>query len=239
MSRSAPDSQSRFTPPRIDDPAALPIVPDQERLLALDEGRISATALRERFLSPPPWQPEFNGDGLRLRAGPPRDAAVLMPIIVRSSGNTVLLTQRNAHLSQHPGQIAFPGGRRDPEDPSAVSTALRETEEEVGLSRHHIEVIGELPDYLTGTGYRVRPVVGLIEPGFELRPEPDEVASVFEVPLAFLMNPSHHQKRIWHNDGTDRTFYAMPYQSPAGGGEYFIWGATAAMLRNLYRFLSA
>ena len=239
MSQSATESLPSFIPPRIDDPAALPIVPDQENLRALDEWRISASAMRERFLSPPVWQPEFNGDGLRFRPGPPRDAAVLVPIIVHDSGNTVLLTQRTAHLSQHAGQIAFPGGRRDPEDLSAISTALRETEEEVGLSRDRIEVIGELPDYLTGTGYRVRPVVGLIKPGFELRPEPGEVASVFEVPLAFLMNPSHHQRRLWHREGVDRTFYAMPYHSPADGGEYFIWGATAAMLRNLYRFLSA
>lgn len=158
-------------------------------------------------------------------------AAVLFPIVLRDGGETVLLTQRTAHLKDHPGQISFPGGRVEAEDPSHAHTALRETAEEIGLDAGHIEVLGFLPEYRTGTGFRITPVVGLVTPPFELRPDPFEVAEVFEVPLAFLLDPNNHQRRSLHYRGAQREFYAMPY------GEYLIWGATAGMIRSLFERL--
>lgn len=166
-------------------------------------------------------------------------AAVLVPVIERPGELTVLFTQRTAHLSDHAGQVSFPGGRSEPTDPSPVFTALRETEEEIGLDPALIEVLGLLPEYRTGTGFRVTPVVGLVTPGFVVRPDPGEVALVFEVPLAFLMDPHHHQRRRVLSDPAGRTFFAMPYRPPGAPAEHFIWGATAAMLRNLYRLLIA
>ncbi len=158
-----------------------------------------------------------------------RRAAVLMPLIEHGSGMTVLLTQRTDHLPDHAGQIAFPGGRVEKSDKDIIDTALRETEEEVGIARQYIDVAGFLGDYETGTGFRVSPVVGFIQPGFKMTPDPYEVAGTFEVPLDFLMNPANHQlhKRIWN--GVERQFYAMPY------GDYYIWGATAGMIVSLYR----
>lgn len=158
-------------------------------------------------------------------------AAVLFPIVLRDDGHTVLLTQRTAHLKDHPGQISFPGGRVEAEDVSPVHTALRETEEEVGLAQEHIEVIGFLPEYRTGTGFRVTPVVGLVTPPFVVNPDPFEVAEIFEVPLAFLLDPGNHQRHSLHYRGALRQYYAMPY------GEYFIWGATAGMIRSLAKRL--
>ncbi|MDP9107836.1 MAG: CoA pyrophosphatase [Pseudomonadota bacterium] len=197
---------------------------------------LHADALHQRFASQIDWQPEFGDESAwRLHERAPTAAAVLLPIVVRPDGLTLLLTQRTAHLTDHGGQISLPGGRTDDNDTSAVDTALRETEEEIGLARSHISVLGSLPDYLTGTGYRVTPIVGLVHPPFTLRPEPYEVAEIFEVPLAFLMNGMHHQRRTVElpGNGGRRTFYAMPY------GRFFIWGATAGMLRNLFHFLRA
>lgn len=154
-------------------------------------------------------------------------AAVLFPIVQRGSGETVLLTQRTAHLRDHGGQISFPGGRVEAGDPSPVHTALRETEEEIGLTRDHVEILGFLPEYHTGTGFRVTPVVALLTPPFELAPDPFEVAEVFEVPLAFLLDPANHKRHSLHYRGALRHFFAMPY------GDYFIWGATAGMIRSL------
>lgn len=154
-------------------------------------------------------------------------AAVLFPIVVRDTGHTVMLTQRTAHLRDHAGQISFPGGRVEAEDLSPTHTALRETEEEVGLSRERVEILGFLPEYRTGTGFRVTPVVGLVHPPFELQPDPFEVAEVFEVPLAFLLDPGNHQRHEMHYRGALRQYFAMPY------GDYFIWGATAGMIRSL------
>jgi len=154
-------------------------------------------------------------------------AAVLFPIVLRESGQTVLLTQRTAHLRDHAGQISFPGGRVEAEDVSPSHTALRETEEEIGLPRERIEIIGFLPEYRTGTGFRVTPVVALVRPPFELQADPFEVAEVFEVPLAFLLDPANHQRHSMHYRGALRNYFAMPY------GEYFIWGATAGMIRSL------
>lgn len=154
-------------------------------------------------------------------------AAVLFPIVLHAHGYTVLLTQRTAHLKDHPGQISFPGGRVEDEDASAIHTALRETEEEIGLKRERIDVIGFLPEYRTGTGFQVTPVVGLVHPPFELSPDPFEVAEVFEVPLDFLLDPVNHQRHSLQHRGALRHYFAMPY------GERFIWGATAGMIRSL------
>ena len=159
-----------------------------------------------------------------------------MPLVSREQGLQVLLTQRTDHLHDHAGQISFPGGRRDPQDLDAVHTALREAQEEIGLPGGHVEVIGALPAYTTVTHYRVTPVVGLVRPDFDLMLDAFEVAEAFEVPLAFLMNPAHHQRHEVELDGMKRQFLSMPWRQ--GQREYFIWGATAAMLRNLYAFLS-
>lgn len=154
-------------------------------------------------------------------------AAVLFPIVQRAGGQTVLLTQRTAHLRDHAGQISFPGGRIEAGDPSPVHAALRETEEEVGLAREHVEILGFLPEYHTGTGFRVTPVVALVTPPFVLVPDPFEVAEVFEVPLAFLLDPANHKRHSLYYRGALRHFFAMPYRN------YFIWGATAGMIRSL------
>jgi len=160
-------------------------------------------------------------------------ASVLFPIVLRESGPSVLLTQRTEHLKDHPGQISFPGGRVEPEDTSPADTALREAEEEIGLSSVHIEILGYLPEYRTGTGFRVMPVVGLVRPPFDLHPDPNEVAEVFEVPLAFLMDSANHQQHSLHYRGKLRNFFAMPY------GDYYIWGATAGIIVALSRALVA
>lgn len=157
-----------------------------------------------------------------------KPAAVLVPLVAREAGLTVLLTQRTDHLARHAGQVAFPGGRIDADDAGPTAAALRETEEETGIAREFVEPLGFLDTYLTSTSYRVVPVVGIVRPGFSVTPHAGEVAAVFEVPLAFLMNPSHHEthSRAWQ--GKQRFYYAMPYE-----GRY-IWGATAGMIRNLY-----
>ncbi len=188
--------------------------------MSLDLGRLRACLLDE------PETGQFVAD-----EGAPEQpltaAAVLLPIVLRPAGQTVLLTQRTAHLRDHAGQISFPGGRVEMEDLSPVHTALRETEEEIGLSRQHVEVLGYLPEYRTVTGYRVTPVVGVVAPPFELSPDAQEVAEVFEVPLGFLLDPANHQRHSLHYRGALRHYFAMPY------GEYFIWGATAGMIRSL------
>ena len=154
-------------------------------------------------------------------------AAVLFPIIRREAALTVLLTQRTAHLRDHAGQVSFPGGRVEAEDESAIATALRETEEEIGLSRRHVEILGFLPEYRTGTGFQVTPVVGLVTPPFDLSLDAFEVAEAFEVPLSFLLDTNNHLRHSLHHRGALRHYYAMPY------GDYFIWGATAGMIRSL------
>ena len=204
--------------------------------LPLEPGRLHPDWLRRRFREPAQWSPEFTDEHkLRDPLKVPVPASVLVPLVARDDDLSLLLTQRTAHLHDHAGQISFPGGRTDPEDTDAIATALRETEEEIGLSRRHIEIIGSLPDYFTGTGYQVTPVVGLVHPPFELSADEFEVAEIFEVPMSFLMNGANHQRRSAEFPGRPgrRTFYAMPFQ------HYFIWGATAAMLRNLYHFLRA
>jgi 8-oxo-dGTP pyrophosphatase MutT (NUDIX family) len=198
--------------------------------------RLSMAWLRTHFANPPEWLPEMMNEHLMSQKNTtPVPAAVLFPIVAREEGPTLLLTQRTAHLNDHAGQVSLPGGRVDPSDTSPIDTALRETEEEIGLDRRHIEVLGTLPDYFTGTGFRITPVVSIVQPPFDLCADPFEVAEIFEVPLSFLMNGMNHQRRtaVFPNNVGNRTFYAMPYE------RFFIWGATAGMLRNLFHFLRA
>ncbi|HEX7005547.1 MAG TPA: CoA pyrophosphatase [Alphaproteobacteria bacterium] len=157
-------------------------------------------------------------------------AAVLVPLIDRGA-LTILLTQRTQHLDAHAGQISFPGGRVEPGDPDPVAAALRETEEEVGIPPDLVEVIGRLDDYITGTGFRVVPVVGVVRPPFQIKPDPFEVADVFEVPLDFVLDPANHEQHSRIVNGIERRYYVLPYE-----GRY-IWGATAGMLINLYEVL--
>jgi 8-oxo-dGTP pyrophosphatase MutT (NUDIX family) len=216
------------------DPDFLPLHARGEPVAA---ERMTAEALRRRFSCLPAWQPEITADArLALAREPLREAAVLIGLVMHESGPTVLLTRRTSHLHDHAGQISFPGGGIEQHDETAVATALRETEEEVGLRAESVEVLGSLPQYATATGYLVTPVVGLVTPGFSLRIDTFEVDEVFEPPLAFLMNPAHHERRLVDFGGMRRTFYAMPYEA---GRRYFIWGATAAMLRNFYHLMRA
>ncbi|MCU0968643.1 MAG: CoA pyrophosphatase [Rubrivivax sp.] len=227
--------------PRIVDPHAVPVAGTDAHLPPVDPARLTAPALRQRFATGGDWRAVIGGDG---RIGPDRPmsaAAVLVALVERDGGLGVLLTRRTEHLRDHAGQISFPGGRAEAGDADAAATALREAEEEIGLSPACVEVIGRLPDYTTVTRFVVAPVVGLVRPPFALRPDPSEVAEAFEVPLAFLMNPAHHRRHQFVFEGGQRQFLSMPWQgAPPGEAtrEYFIWGATAAMLRNLYHFLA-
>jgi 8-oxo-dGTP pyrophosphatase MutT (NUDIX family) len=157
----------------------------------------------------------------------PRPAAVLVPVVARPEP-TVLLTQRSSALPEHSGQIAFPGGKIDPDDETPIATALREAEEEIGLAARHVAPLGFLDTYLSRTGYQILPVVAVVTPPFELTLNPREVEAAFEVPLAFLMEPEHHQRHRREWKGRERTYYAMPY------GDHYIWGVTAGILRNLW-----
>lgn len=158
-------------------------------------------------------------------------AAVLVPVVVRASGATVLLTQRTAHLRDHAGQVSFPGGRCEDSDASPEATALREAEEEVGLDPAQVEILGRLPEYRTGTGFVVTPVVGFVTPPLNLKLDDFEVAEVFEPPLSFLLDSANHQRHKIEARGAIREFWAMPWQG------YYIWGATAGMLVSLHRVL--
>lgn len=163
---------------------------------------------------------------------PLKAAAVLVPLVEHQGGMTVLFTQRTAHLARHAGQVSFPGGRIEAGDSGPLETALRETEEEIGLEPDRVDVIGHLETYVTRTGFVVTPVVGVIAPPCELTPDPYEVAEIFEVPLAFLLDPVNHQRCSQEFEGVTRHFYAMQY------GRHFIWGATAGMLIDLYELLT-
>ncbi|AOJ68131.1 MULTISPECIES: CoA pyrophosphatase [Burkholderia] len=220
------------------DPEVLPIETTGAGLPAVPPPLLTPAGLRSRFEQPPEWTQE--PVEVQLADGvDPRSAAVLVPLVVRERGLTVLLTQRADHLNDHAGQISFPGGRREPDDRDANATALREAREEIALARERVELLGALPDYLTGTGFCVTPVVALVHPPFTVQADTLEVAEIFEVPLDFLMDPAHHQVRVFRWEGGERRFFAMPYPRGPVGGQYFIWGATAGMLRNLYRFLAA
>lgn len=181
----------------------------------------------------PPLGSDFSLNGVVSAPETWRPAAVLVPLVRREPGITVLLTQRTEDMPSHAGQIAFPGGRQQAEDVDAIATALRETEEEVGLGREFVEVIGPVDHYRTGTGYEITPIVGLVTPGFIPRADPREVADVFEVPLEHFLDERNHRidSRVWQ--GRERRYYAMPY------GERYIWGATAGMLKNLHFVLTA
>jgi 8-oxo-dGTP pyrophosphatase MutT (NUDIX family) len=184
-------------------------------------------------VTPLPVGSDFSLNGVVPVPEKYRQASVLVPIVNRAPEITILLTQRTEDMPSHAGQVAFPGGRRQENDADAVATALRETEEEVGLDRKFIEVIGSYDHYRTGTGFEITPVVGIVTPGFTTRADPREVADVFEVPLDHFLDEANHRidSRSWQ--GRDRRFYAMPY------GQRYIWGATAGMLKNLQFILTA
>jgi 8-oxo-dGTP pyrophosphatase MutT (NUDIX family) len=222
------------------DPHSVPVIATDAHLPAVAAERLQVAALRERFAGAEHGEPEFRGDGGLFVSREPAAASVLVPLVAHPQGVTVLLTRRTDHLRDHAGQISFPGGRAEEIDADAVHTALREAEEEVGLSPDHVEVIGSLPVYITVTGFHVTPVVALVRPGFTLAIDSFEVAEAFEVPLAFLMNPANHRHHEFEFGGERRRFLSMPWQAADATGqprEYFVWGATAAMLRNLYAFL--
>ncbi|HEY0820882.1 MAG TPA: CoA pyrophosphatase [Rhizobacter sp.] len=223
------------------DPLALPVDSIDDHLPAVSLDELRSEALRRRFVTPPVWSPEIAVERQFIER-PPTHASVLVPLTQRDEGLAVLLTQRTDHLHDHPGQVSFPGGRAEPGDADAVATALREAQEEIGLLPSFVDVIGQLPTYTTGTGFIVTPIVGVLQPGYGLNPDPFEVAEVFEVPLSFLMNPANHRWHSIETAGVRREFLSMPWTGPDATGQlrqYFVWGATAAMLRNLYRFLAA
>lgn len=228
------------------DPETLPVTRRDTALPAVPHERLRPEALRQRLAQAPAWTPELFRDVVMPDAGTPRAAAVLLALRPSAEGLQLVLTRRRDDLRLHGGQISFPGGRRDPDDVDALGNALREAEEEVGLSPQRVEPLGLLPEYTTITGFIVTPVVSLIAADARLRADPREVAEIFEVPLAFLMDPAHHELRSWNPEdgrpnapgGPARSFYAMPWTGP-DGARRFIWGATAAMIRNLYRMLIA
>ena len=223
---------------RIIDPQAAPVVAQLSGPAipgeALSVAEIILWCNRTKaFPSFPQWSPEARADrrlrGLEFTQLSP--AAVLIAVCPVSSD--LILTRRPLHLKDHPGQISFPGGRMEPSDASLIETACREAEEEIGLKRHWITPLLTLPQYITVTGFQVTPVLGVLSPGYGLSPHPDEVDEIVRVPLGFLMDPRNHQLRQVTIESELIEFFAMPYQS------HFIWGATAAMIRNLYHFFVA
>jgi 8-oxo-dGTP pyrophosphatase MutT (NUDIX family) len=217
------------------DPQLVPVFQVDAHLEAVPAQHLTPEALQARFANPPAWQPELVRERKFMNRAPAQ-AAVLVGLVMRDEP-MVLLTQRPAHMSTHPGQIAFAGGKCDEGDANAAATALREAHEEVGLDARHVQVLGTLPEYVTGSAFYVTPVVALISPAMTLQLNTHEVTDVFEVPLAFLMNPAHHR---WHRhdfEGVTREWLSMSYQD--GEQLRFVWGATAGMLRNFYRFLRA
>lgn len=188
--------------------------------------------LRRRFAAAPASETLYGDEGLRPEAGSLKAAAVLLPIVARAPGLTVLFTRRATHLKDHSGQVSFPGGRVAAADATPEATALREAREEIGLDPDRVELLGRMPEYRTRTGFRITPVVGIVSPPFELQPDANEVEEIFEVPLAFLLDPANHQRQSREWQGELRWFFAMPYE------RHYIWGATAGMLVNLARRLA-
>lgn len=254
--RQRPFRRISFTMAIAFDPQTLAVLGVDSHLPLVPAEALLANALRRRFLTPPVWAPETHPD-VRLTDRQAVQASVLIALVppfdrgrVNRSGAVpdnvgeigVLLTQRTEHLTVHAGQISFPGGRAEPEDADATATALRETFEEIGLVSAQIEVLGAMPTLATGTGFIITPIVALVRPSFELRIEPNEVAEVFEAPLSFLMNPANHRRHAVDLANGRREFLSIPWDGVDANGQprrYFIWGATAAMLRDLYRFLVA
>ena len=202
---------------------------------------LDVAGLRERLKRTPPAFSVYGDDAVgseeaSLKAGRSSPtltpAAVLVPIVDHSSGLTVIFTKRTTHLKAHSGQVSFPGGRAEPADPTPEFTALREAQEEIGLALERVEVLARLPEYRTRTGFRVTPVVGLLTPPVALIPDPREVEEVFEVPLAFLLDPKNHRRETRELQGRTVGYYVMRYENRT------IWGATAGMLVNLYRHLA-
>jgi 8-oxo-dGTP pyrophosphatase MutT (NUDIX family) len=194
---------------------------------------LDVAGLRERLKRTPPAFAVYGDDGARREADALTRAAVLVPIVAHAGGLTVLFTQRTTHLKAHSGQVSFPGGRAEPHDPTPEFTALRETEEEIGLSADAVEVLARLPEYCTRTGYCVTPVVGLLTPPLALSPDPREVAEVFEVPLSFLLDARNHRRETREFQGRSVGFYSIPY------ADRYIWGATAGMLLTLCRHVGS
>jgi 8-oxo-dGTP pyrophosphatase MutT (NUDIX family) len=193
---------------------------------------LDVPALKERLKRTPPAFSVYGDDDSGRLAAAVTPAAVLVPIVDRAAGLTVIFTQRTSQLKAHSGQVSFPGGRAEPSDPTPEFTALREAQEEIGLPMERVEVLARLPDYLTRTGFRVTPVIGLLTPPFELVPDPREVEEVFEVPLAYLLDPANHGRETRELQGRTVGYYVVRY------GSRTIWGATAGMLVNLYRHLA-
>ena len=191
--------------------------------------------IARRLANPPPLAELLTVDDLeKLRENgtvPLKDAAVLLLVVDHPGERTVVFTQRTAHLADHAGQVSFPGGRTHAEDLTPERTALREAHEEIGLEPARVEVLGRLPEYRTGTGFSVTPIVGWTQPPMAYAPDPDEVAEVFEVPLAFLMDAANHRYESAYFRGRIRHYWAIPH------GDRFIWGATAAMLVTFHRLL--
>jgi 8-oxo-dGTP pyrophosphatase MutT (NUDIX family) len=185
-----------------------------------------------RRLAGPPARIIYGDEGTRPGGETLTPASVLVPIVARQAEPTVIFTQRSAHLKVHSGQVSFPGGRAAAGDPSPEATALRESREEIGLDSTRVEVIGRMGDYPPRTGYRITPVIGIVTPPFDLRADATEVDEIFEVPLAFLMDPANHQRHSREWQGVQRWFFAIPYQ------RHYVWGATAGMLVNLSRQLA-
>ncbi len=217
------------------DPQQVPIFRVDHHLAAVPSSQLPRRALEMRFASPPVWTPELVREK-KFTEKKAEKAAVLLGIVLRQEP-TVLLTQRPQHMSTHAGQIAFAGGKCDPTDADVVATALREAQEEVGLHAQHVHVLGTLPEYVTGSSYFVTPVVALLEPEMTLEINTEEVADAFEIPLSYLMNPANHRWHRYEHEGVTREWLSIPYQED--GQVRFVWGATAGMLRNFYRFLLA
>jgi 8-oxo-dGTP pyrophosphatase MutT (NUDIX family) len=223
----------------VKDPSTAPFEPADDGLTSIAAHSLTPALLESAFLSSSNWTPELTGDQFRLKPDPLRKAAVLLALVRRETTNgsvelDLLLTRRNASLREHSGQIAFPGGRVDATDASDVAAALREAFEEIGLPPENVKILGQLNRYVTGTGFDIAPVVGLVQQPFKTNMSLGEVSEVFQVPLSFLMNPKNHRRHVVEvpEIQSKRTFYSIPYEN------YFIWGATAAMLRNFYRMLA-
>ncbi|MEC5400121.1 CoA pyrophosphatase [Uliginosibacterium sp. H1] len=193
----------------------------------MSDRKLQAQDLRERFA-------QLGGVSSMVQQVDPADtsAGVLIPVVTHEAGLTVLLTRRTDHLWNHAGQISFPGGRVEPGDADAVAAALRETDEEVGIAPAQVEVLGRLPDFVTGTGFHVVPVVGLVAPPLQLKPDPFEVAEIFEVPLDFLLDLGRYQHHRFERAGQVFQVRAVPWPGQ------FIWGATAGMLASLARCMA-